>query len=394
MNAPTALDLAQLKRDAEQRAGLSDYGDGFFWPHLEVLLSGLNSEANLNSTGTALQYERLVEILVNHLRLQYFLTKYPEIGEEVLAPPIIILGLPRAGTTMLQRLLSAQDELLATYWYEMRFPVPDPDWDFTDANDQRIVKAKQEVAALIEANPDLLSIHPLDAMAADEDILLLENGFLSEMPPSQANLPTYHHHYMESDALDVYRFHRRVMQFLQWQRRRKGETVEGKRWVLKAPAHMHHIPAARATYPDAQFIVSRRDPVQVIPSIASFYYAVWQIYSDSADKHTCGRHTAETFLYGLALTQQQQKLHPDQFTDVDFEDLMRDPVAVVKHLYRYLNLPFSPATAANVERWREENKREKRAAHQYSAAEFGLTESGIIAQAEEIMRATLAETQR
>lgn len=392
MNAPTSLHLEQLKSDAEQRAGLSDYGDGFFWPHLEMLLQALNTEADLNATGIALQHERLVEILVNHLRLQYFLNKFPEISDEVLAPPIIILGLPRAGTTMLQRLLSAQDELLATYWYEMRFPVPDPGWDFTDANDQRIVKAKQEVAALIEANPDLLSIHPLDAMAADEDILLLENGFLSEMPPSQANVPSYHDYYMESDALDVYRFHRRVMQFLQWQRRRKGEAVEGKRWVLKAPAHMHHIPAARAAYPDAQFIVSRRDPVQVIPSIASFYYAVWQIYSDSADKLTCGSHTAETFLYGLALTQQQQTLHPEQFTDVDFEDLMGDPVAVVKSLYRFLDLPFSAGTVANVEQWREDNKREKRAAHQYSADEYGLTEVGIVDQANALMKAVLTDS--
>lgn len=377
MSRSFVLSVAALKQAAEQRTGLHDFGSEDFEAPLQILLQSLNEEADLNALGRSLQFERVTELLVNRLRLQQFIARHPEIlGERVLAP-IVIVGLPRTGTTMLQRILSVEPQWLSTRWYEMRFPVPALDWDFTPEHDARIAAAQAEVAALIAANPDLLSMHPLDALAADEDLLLMENTFLSVMPGSQAYVPGYNRYFENTDTTPVYRYHKKFLQFIQWQRRRGGEAVDGKRWLLKAPAHMHEIDALLAVYPEAQFVMSHRDPCACMPSISSLYFGVWKVYSDSADAHTCGEYCSNFYAAALQRMLAAQRKNPRQFLDLEYRELIGAPDAALERLFEFIGLPLTAATRAAMQAWRENNRRSNRAEHKYSLEEFGLSESGV-----------------
>jgi hypothetical protein len=273
--------------------------------------------------------------------------------------------------------MSREPALLSTRWYEMRFPVPEFDWDFAPAHDARIDTARAEVATLIANNPDLLSMHPLDAVEADEDLLLLENTFLSVMPGSQAHVPSYNRFFETTDTTAAYRYHRKLMQFLQWQRRRGGATVDGKSWVLKSPAHMHEIEAMLAVYPDARFVASNRDPLACIPSISSLYLAVWKVYSDSADARACGEYCRDFYALSLRRAQAAKDRLPAQFLDIDYRDLVDAPDATLARLFDFIDIELRPATLAAMQEWRAANRRGSRAEHKYRLEEFGLNEAGI-----------------
>lgn len=374
---PATLAIPDMIRDAQAAMGGAGFSELTFMPALTALVKSLNEEAKLNALGVRLQRERLTELLKTRLRLEAYIRRYPEILDETLTPPVVILSLPRTGTTMLQRLLSTDDRFIATRWYEVRFPVPDLDWDFRDETDSRIPMAKAEVAALIEANPGLLSIHPLDAMAADEDLLLLEAAFLSSVPGSQANIPGYNKFYERDDALAATRYHKKLLQCLQWQRRRAGHDVQGKPWLLKSPAHMYTIEAMRAVYPDARFITSHRNPLACIPSISSFYFNGWVVYSDDADPRECGKTTSRYFSAGLERARAAAGKDPDSFLDFEYEDLINQQDEVLAQIYAFLGWPLTPAARAGIEQYRKDNPRNKRKPHDYSLEQFGLTESQV-----------------
>lgn len=365
--------VEDLIAQARAETDLEAFGESDFLPPLRALVDSLDREAELNATGVALQRARLVELLKNRLRFQVFLARHPEIEDEPLVPPVIILGLPRSGTTMLQRLLSTDRRFIATRWYEVRFPVPELAWDFDEARDARVETARAEVAAMIAANPELLSIHPFDAMAPDEDLMLLENSFQSTIPGSQANIPSYDAAYERDDARISTKYHRRLLQFLQWQRRRSGHAVDGKPWLLKSPAHMYIIEAMLETYPGARFIVSHRDPLACIPSISSLYFAQWKVYSDSADPVACGRFSAR--FYGAALDRlvSAAAKAPGRLLDLAYEDLMGRQDEVLGRIYGFLGWPIEPETRAGFERWRAENPRDRRKPHDYRMEDFGLS---------------------
>lgn len=373
----TGLTLPALVAAARQRSGLSDFGDEDFETPLRVLLRSLNDEAGLNELGRSLQFERITELLVNRLRLQQFIARHPEIVDEEVRAPIVVAGLPRTGTTMLQRILAQEPALLSTRWYEVRFPVPALDWDFAPAHDERITRARAEVAALIANNPELLSIHPLDAMQADEDLMLLENTFLGAIPASQAHVPTYNLFFESADMTAAYRYHKKLLQFMQWQRRQGGEIIDGKPWLLKSPAHMHDIAAIFTVYPDARFVMSHRDPLACVPSISSLHYGIWKIYSDGADAHACGVYCQDFYAVSLRRAYAAQQKFPRQFFDLEYRQLVNQPDTVLAALFDFIGMPLLPETLAAMQQWRRENRRTIRAPHQYRLEEFGLSESGV-----------------
>src|SRR5690606_28479742 len=124
---------------------------------------------------------------------------------------------------------------------------------------------------------------------------------------------------------------RRMLQFLQWQQRQRGKAPG--RWVLKAPHHLLRMHLLLKVFPGVQVILTHRDPVQSIPSIASFIHTLWGIYSADADAHSAGRTWHDLMRRALHHTMQVRQTAPSQFLDVDFRDTVKQPMAVVERLY-------------------------------------------------------------
>jgi hypothetical protein len=364
-----------LEREARSIDGLSDFGEPEHREALEKLLYSLEHEARLNTIGNAVLRQRVVDVLATRLRVQEYLKRHPEIRDEVIAEPLVIVGLPRTGTTMLHRTIAADHRMYAPLWYETRFPCPALDWDPAGI-DQRVVDGKAEMTAMLEANPELLSVHPMDALGPDEDIMLLEQSFYSFNIQSFAHLPTFDAWVEAQDHTPGYEYLKLLLQFLQWQKRQTGQQAQ--RWTIKAPHHLHYMDLVFKLFPDARVVQSHRDPLDTIPSLASMISELWVIYSDAADPRVVGEQWARKFARGMNHTLDVRKeVGEERFLDLWFRDTVSQPLEEIQKVYDFIGMDLTEEAEAEMRAWQDFNKRELRPSHEYSLEQFGFTKAKL-----------------
>jgi hypothetical protein len=375
----TLLDEASLVAEARDRTGLREFGDESFREPLRRLVFSLEQEARLTAAGRAAQRARLVGLLVARLQTGSFLERYPEIDAETVDVRFVVVGFPRTGTTLLQRILARDPRTSWLAWWECRHPAPFPGWTLEDAQrvrDPRIADAEAQVAAMLAHNPALAAIHPLDALAPDEDLMLLEHAFQSSTPAGGANVPSYLRWHLDQDGRAAYRDHARFLRFLQWQKRMRGEPVGP--FVLKAPHHMIHLDRIFELYPRATVIQTHRDPLDTLPSHASMALELRRLTSDSADPRECAEYALTTARARLARLEAVRRAgFADRFVDVWFGDVVADPLAVVARLYAAIELELPASIRDAMARFVAENGRDNRPPHGYSLAQFGLEAEAI-----------------
>ncbi|MGH7288412.1 MAG: sulfotransferase family protein, partial [Myxococcota bacterium] len=289
--------------------------------------------------------------------------------------PLVIVGLARTGTTLLHRLLSSDPDLYAARWWEVRFPAPLPGTDWRGP-DPRIAEARAQVRWILETQPVLASIHPWDAEGPDEEVMLIEHSFLSHVPESGANLPSYRAWLDRQDFRPAYTLLRRLLQFLQWQKRRRGEAAS--RWVLKTPMHLGYLDLLFESFPGAHVIQTHRDPLETIPSVASMYLALWGLGAEKPDPLEVGRQCLARYAGALSRCLAVRDATPaERFVDADYRAVARDPVGEVRRIYAAAGLSLTPAAEAAMRAFVAKNPREHRPPHEYSMQTFGYTREGI-----------------
>jgi hypothetical protein len=369
------FDEVRLLAEARARTGLENFGDESFREPLGILLRSLRDEARLNELGQATLRGRILESLETRLKTREWIRCHPEILEEEIAAPLVVVGLMRTGTTMLHRILAADPRHHAAMWWETRFPAPhlDTRWDRPDP---RIPAAEAEVAAILAADPRQASIHPWDALAPDEEIMLLEHSFLSHVPEAFANVPSYREWITHQDWTPAYDYLKTLLQSLQWQKRQRGEVRE--RWVLKSPGHLGYIDTLFDVFPRARVIQTHRDPVETVPSAASMNHALWAIYGKDDTANVAAAQWQERLAWGTLRCLESRERHPaDRFADIDFRDALRDPIGEIERVYAVFGIERTPAARASMERWQSEHPRDDRPPHAYSLSEYGLSREGI-----------------
>lgn len=373
---PLCLDAEALIAEAREKAGRVEFSDESFREPLGLLLDSLEREADLNEIGRGTQHARIVDSLTTRLVVDDYLQRHPEILEEDLGTPLVIMGLPRTGTTMLQRLIGAGPAFDVAFWWECRYPAPFAGSDWRN-EDPRIPAAREEVRQILEAVPVLASVHPWDAEGADEEVILQEHTFLSAVPESSASVPGYAGWLEAQDHTPGYRYVAQLLQFLQWQKKQSGRGGEG-RWVLKSPAHLAHVDALLRVFPGAQLIQTHRDPLETVPSAASMYRSLRELNTDHVDPVEVGRVVAHRYHWSLSRCMQaRDRIGSAAFLDVDYRLVQKDPLAQVERIYAWLGMAFDAAAEAAMKTWLDQNSRDKRPPHRYTLAEFGYTEAGL-----------------
>ena len=376
---PEPFDPQTLLAEAQTQTGLEDFGDPSFREPMERLCAALRDEARLNEVGEATWRQRLLDILVTRLRVEDWIARHPEITEEVIGAPLVVCGLPRTGTTMLHRLVASDPRFDSAKWYEVRYPAPPEGWE-PGLPDPRIAEAEREVQMTLELAPELMAIHPFDATGADEEIMLLEQSFLSRTPESYCHLPRFSAWLDAQDQLPGYRYLYRLLQLLQWQHRRQGRARG--RWVLKSPHHLGFLPELFRVFPDAKVVQTHRDPVESIPSICSLCFHLETMGSDAPDPEATGRHWsvgwARFLERAMAYRDAEEAAgHPDRFLDVDYRETVREPLATLRRIYDFLGIELEESAEAAMRQWLHDHARDKRERHAYSLERFGLTEAGV-----------------
>ena len=365
------INANEILDQAKSETGLSDLGEPLFFEGLNKLIDSINNEANLNEIGIQAQPIRIQGLLSNRLRFEEDLKKFPEILDQQIIAPIVIVGLPRTGSTMTHRLLASDPNHTAMLWWEGRYPALLPGEKRGDI-ETRMELGKAEVDAVVAASPEALDIHPWDYKGADEEILLLEHNFLSTVPESFMALPSYSKWIEEQDHTLAYEDLKKFIQYLQWQ----NPGREKKRWVLKSPHHLGFIDKMISVFPDAKIIQTHRDPVKTVPSFCSMCANLFEPLTTNFDKVFIGKHWSNKLTRALNHCMNISEQHPDNFLDLEFLNMIKDPIDEMKKIYEFIGEPFGEKTEVAMEAWREENKHEM-GAHKYSLEEYDLTESQI-----------------
>lgn len=365
-----SLDVDSLYEAAARRTGLSDFGGDDHREGLVRLVRSIESEAKTNLLGRISAHTQIVDLLATRLELTAHRASHPELAHERVEKPLFVLGLPRTGTTLLYELLACDASSRSPTSWELARPCPPPE-PSTYATDPRIAPIAANLRQFKKMVPTLDAIHPIGAALPQECVVITAPSFRSFQFQLSFDIPSYQDWYMSTDIAPAYRFHRRFLEHLQSQFR-------GARWVLKSPAHLGHLEALLAEYPDARIVQTHRDPLDVIPSVSSLHHAVRGFGSDDVVPSVVGAQQSAIWSEFLDRAMAARaRLDPSRFLDVRFEDVLVDPIAVVKRIYAHFDLELTSAAEAAMRRHLAAHPREKHGRHVYTLGMFGLTEAGI-----------------
>jgi len=233
---------------------------------------------------------------------------------------------------------------------------------------QRKARSARELAWMDRLAPELKLMHPLAAELPQECIAIDSHTLQSQEFQTTHTVPNYQRWYEHQTLLPVYRFHRRFLQWLDWQR-------PGQRWVLKAPAHLFGLDALLEVYPDAAIVQTHRDPLQVMASLASLGTTLRTAFAESVDPVAVGREKARRWGDGLLAAVRARaagRLPERPFLDIAYADIVADPVATVERIYRHFELDLSDEAEDRMRQFLARNPKDKHGRHRYTLEQFGL----------------------
>jgi hypothetical protein len=201
-----------------------------------------------------------------------------------------ILGLPRSGTTFLHNLLAHDEANRVPRCWQTVYPYPEAGRRVS-GDDSRAHDVARKFNSFLAMVPELRSLHPLDAFAAQECIEITGQVLRSLRFDTTHYVPSYAAWLEQVGHLEAYRFHKRFLQDLQHQ---AGAGC----WILKTPDHIFAIGALRAVYPDSRFIFVHRDPMEVLPSVARLTEILRQPFTQSVGRLQIGRQVNESWIIG------------------------------------------------------------------------------------------------
>lgn len=361
------LSPASLLAAARKAERLTDFGDPPPEPLLDRLCTSLEDEARLTPTGRWITRIRLVDQLRARLRLTARIDADPTLLDRPLAPPVVIVGLQRTGTTLLHRLLASVPGARAMASWEALNPTA-----FRRGADPagRIRHARLGVTGLKWLAPDFFAVHPIDPLAPEEEVVLMAQSLLSTVDEATLRVPTWSAWLEQQDQTPAYAYLRRALRVLQADR-------PGQHWVLKTPHHLEWLDTLFAEFPDAKVVMTHRHPRRTQASFCSMVAHGMGLTSDQVDPQEIGQVWLRkcTRLLDRALASRDRA--PDRFHDVSYTALMADPVAAARSIHAFAGLPFDPAAEAAVRAELASSPQQKHGRHVYDPADFGLTDAGI-----------------
>ena len=361
-----ALDEEALVQAAVKKTSLTDFGDSYYREGLLRLLESVESDAALHLSGQVAYREVIVGSLINRLLLTEAYKQTPEIFRKPLKSPIIVLGLPRSGTTFLHRLLAMDPAHRAVPWWELARPLPDSD----EQSDRRRQIFQKKLHRRQKMVPDLDRKHYTRVDTPEECIWLLANTFLSPLFWAFAPVYGYLDWYKGQDRLQAYHDYRLLLQVLQ-------AEDPTRRLALKSSTHTGAVETLLQTVPGSLLIQTHRNPVETSSSLASLFYSVHSRMTERLDVRRMTEAILSFHEHQIARNLAARDTHPGALFDVYYDRLVADPIGTVRDIYDHYDLAWSEEFAECLNYYLQQNPNGKHGAHRYAPENFGQTEEAI-----------------
>jgi hypothetical protein len=358
------LDEDSLVRSAVEATGLLDFGADDWREPFRVFIKALEEEAALNLLGRIRTRSEILQLLCARLQVEDTYKRHPEIANEEIHQPIIIIGHGRSGTSLLQNVLGAHPDNGVLMHWEMVFPCPPPE-QATYETDPRIAKADALIDQWNRVTPTMPSMHELRGYMPFEDCILMAMNFgaISWMD-CLGQVPSYDAYIMGRDIEPALRYHERVLKLLQWRNPRRH-------WVLKDPMHLDRMPALLKVYPDACFIWPHRDPVRALASLVSIIGTIQWSRSDepfrgvSLDLLMNPEISAGRFQ--AVIDQIESGAIPErQIINLLYRDLIADTIGTVEKIYDHFGIELTVEGRSAMATYMQDHPRDNRPPHRFS----------------------------
>ena len=357
------LDPESLLSAARKNTGLSDFGADDWREPFDVLVQSFDQEAELNLMGRILTRTDLVMMLEARLQVEDWYKRHPEIEQEQIQNPFLIIGQGRSGTSYLLNLLELDPENATCKEWEAMLPCPPPE-KASYRSDPRIELADKRITMWNRVTPELEAVHEFAAEIPAETIHIKALSF--QCPAWMTILgqvPSYNEYMSERSMLPALRYEKRVLKLLQWRNPRR-------RWIMKDPDSIRYLPEVLQVYPDANCIWSHRDPTKARSSGINMIGILGWIRSDRVFVSGASEQILDESITAAMLTQPIEWLERGvipraQLGNVQYLELTERPLETIEAVYAHFGLTLSAAARASMAAYLEANPRVKRPSHKY-----------------------------
>ncbi|HEX2214247.1 MAG TPA: sulfotransferase [Mycobacterium sp.] len=359
------LDAEVLHAKASAETGLDDFGADDYRDRLNVYLSALQEIPGLHDAGVVNFHAQLLQWLKNRLLLTDLLARHPEIHDIELAPPVVIAGLPRTGTTHLHNLLAAAPTFRTIPYWESNEPFPLPSEAGIEP-DPRRTRMDAAVEFMNAVMPHFALMHEMTTDHVHEEIQLLANDFSSMLFETLGHVPRWRDYYLSHDQSPHYEHLATQLKALQFLR-------GGRRWLLKSPQHLEQLPVLERVFPGVVVIATHRDPVPVVLSmLAMLTYSARMHCSPVPVEQiaACWIDRLERMLN--ALIRDREVIPADRSIDVRFDDFMADEISTAAGVYELAGETLTDEAGTAMSEYLAGHQRGRLGRVATSAAMFGL----------------------
>jgi hypothetical protein len=365
-----ALDANALHAKASADTGLNDFGPEDYRERLDVYLAALREIGGLHAAGVVNFYGQLLQLLKNRLLLTDLLTRHPEIDDIELAPPVVIAGLPRTGTTHLHNLLAAAPTFRTMPYWESVEPFPLPQEAGVEPDPRR---ARMDVAVSVinTVMPHFALMHEMTTDHVHEEIQLLANDVSTMLFETLGEVPRWRDYYRTHDQTPHYECLARQLKAMQFLR-------GGRRWLLKSPQHLEQVPVLDRVFPGSIVVFTHRDPVPVALSmIAMITYSARMHRSPVPVEQIADSWIDRLDQMLTALVRDRDTIGPQRSIDMRFNDFMADEPGAAERVYALAGEPFTDEARTAVAGYLAGHQRGRLGNVETSYEMFGLTEDDL-----------------
>ena len=365
MAAECPLTSDALHAAAREATGLDDFGAEDYRERLDIYLGALAELDDMHAPGRVNFFSQLSQWLKNRLLLTDLLRRHPEIEDIELAPPVVIAGLPRTGTTHLHNMLAAGPTFRTMQYWESVEPFPLPA-EVGVEPDPRRARMELAVSMMDLLIPHFRSMHEMTTDHVHEEIQLLANDFSTMLMETLAHAPAWRDHYLRSDQTTHYEYLRTQLKAMQFLR-------GGRRWLLKSPQHLEQLPVLDRVFPGAVVVCTHRDPVPVVLSMLAMVIYAARMYSAAPPVPAIAAAWVDRLeLMLAALIRDRDVIGPERSADIAFDEFMADQVGAVERIYDLADEPMTDDVRAAVDTYLVAHQRNRFGRVVTSYAMFGV----------------------
>jgi hypothetical protein len=366
-NVATPDDILKL---ATQRTGLTDVDSDSWRDGLAIIIDEVNTSPAFTPAGREKILTDATDALGRRMQVHDYITAHPEVLDAPVERPLIVLGMPRTGTTVISYLLDQDPRRRSLLHWECVHPIPPATSDTlrTDPRCLAMLEQQQNILEFVKEASIALP-HWEDADGPTEDMFIHNQDFKGLSWDAFLATQRYAQWlFDETDMTTTYEYQKRYLQVLQ-------STAPGT-WSLKMPSHSVHIEALLRVFPDARLIWAHRDPYKATGSLANMWKLPkgMTLRPDAVDLQALGRDAMN-----------QMKVHVDRplrardrigdarFFHMYYHEMMRDPIDVMRRIYDWAGDELTPEIEGRMRKWLANHPQDHYGVNTYTLDEFGLT---------------------